>query len=60
MLLLVPTGLVLDVLFGNSFFVFENHQAVSGWTFPAVGGQASEKPFRHAFMGIRVENEHSQ
>lgn len=36
--LLAPTGVVLDVLFGNSFFVFENHNAVLGITFPSVGG----------------------
>jgi hypothetical protein len=36
--LLAPAGIVLDVLFGNSFFVFENHHAVLGITFPARGG----------------------
>ncbi|MDH5256702.1 MAG: hypothetical protein OEX07_01800 [Gammaproteobacteria bacterium] len=35
---LVPAGILLDVLFGNSFFTFGNHNAVLGWTFPAVGG----------------------
>ncbi|WP_455220410.1 lycopene cyclase domain-containing protein [Kaarinaea lacus] len=35
---LAPTGIVLDVLFGNTFFTFENHHAVLGIYFPAVGG----------------------
>lgn len=37
-LLLAPTGIILDVLFGNMFFSFENHSAVIGITFPAIGG----------------------
>jgi hypothetical protein len=36
--LLAPAGIVLDVLFGNTFFVFENHNAVLGIDFPAIGG----------------------
>jgi hypothetical protein len=36
--LLAPTGIILDVLFGNAFFVFKNHNAVLGINFPAVGG----------------------
>ncbi|KPJ94135.1 MAG: hypothetical protein AMJ53_05865 [Gammaproteobacteria bacterium SG8_11] len=36
--ILTPTGIILDVLFGNAFFVFENHNAVLGINFPAVGG----------------------
>lgn len=36
--LLAPTGIVLDVLFGNRFFIFENHNAVLGINFPAIGG----------------------
>lgn len=38
MVVLVPAGIILDVLFGNAFFVFENHHAVLGINFPAVGG----------------------
>ncbi|MDH5228953.1 MAG: hypothetical protein OEY38_02730 [Gammaproteobacteria bacterium] len=38
MLLLVPTGIILDVLFGHTFFSFDNHHAVIGWMFPALGG----------------------
>ena len=36
--LLAPTGIILDGLFGNAFFIFENHNAVLGIYFPAVGG----------------------
>ncbi len=36
--LMSPTGIILDILFGNTFFAFENHDAVTGITFPAVGG----------------------
>jgi len=36
--LLVPLGVVLDVLFGHDFFTFENPQATVGISFPAVGG----------------------
>lgn len=37
--LLVPLGFLLDILFGNTFFVFPNHGAVLGLEFPAVGGE---------------------
>jgi len=36
--LLVPLGVLLDVFFGNVFFEFGNHHAVTGITFPAIGG----------------------
>jgi len=38
LIMLTPTGIILDVLFGNAFFSFSNHNAVIGITFPAVGG----------------------
>lgn len=37
-ILLAPMGIILDILFGNSFFLFENHNAVTGISFPALGG----------------------
>jgi len=37
-LILTPGGIILDILFGNSFFVFTNHNADLGITFPALGG----------------------
>jgi len=36
--ILAPTGIILDVLFGNAFFTFQNHNAALGIMFPAVGG----------------------
>lgn len=36
--LLTPIGIMLDLLFGNTFFVFENRSAVLGVYFPAIGG----------------------
>jgi hypothetical protein len=36
--ILASTGIVLDILFGNAFFEFENYNAVLGVHFPAVGG----------------------
>ena len=36
--LLIPLGVLLDVFFGNMFFEFGNHNAVTGITFPAIGG----------------------
>ena len=35
---LVPSGFVLDLLFGNDFFSFENTQATLGIVVPALGG----------------------
>ncbi len=37
--LLFPLGVILDLLFGNTFFLFQNHQAVLGITLPAVNGR---------------------
>jgi hypothetical protein len=36
--ILVPLGIVLDLLFGNRFFTFENEYAVLGIGIPAIGG----------------------
>ena len=36
--LLVPIGIVLDLLFGPLFFTWLNPHAVTGWMVPAVGG----------------------
>ena len=35
---LTPLGFLLDLLFGNAFFVFPNKSATLGWEVPAVGG----------------------
>ncbi|MGA1865657.1 MAG: hypothetical protein ACMUHX_11420, partial [bacterium] len=37
-ILLSLVGIILDLLFGNSFFIFKNHNAVIGISFPAIGG----------------------
>jgi len=36
--ILVPTGLLLDLAFGNTFFEFPNRGATLGWNVPARGG----------------------
>ena len=38
MLVLIPLGAGLDLLFGNQFFVFPNPGAILGFEIPAVGG----------------------
>jgi hypothetical protein len=35
---LTPLGFLLDLLFGNAFFVFPNKLATLGWGVPALGG----------------------
>ena len=52
MALLAPTGIILDVLFGNAFFVFENHHAVLGIYFPAVGGPLPIEEFIFYIAGF--------
>jgi hypothetical protein len=36
---LVPLGVILDLLFGTTFFTFANSQAILGLEVPAVGGR---------------------
>ena len=36
---LTPLGFLLDLLFGNAFFVFPNKSATLGWEIPAVDGR---------------------
>ena len=50
--LLIPTGIMLDVLFGNKFFVFENHNAVLGFAIPAVGGDIPIEEFVFYILGF--------
>lgn len=42
---LVPIGVILDLLFGNTFFSFENKSAVLGISVPAVGGHIPIEEF---------------
>ena len=52
--LLFPLGVVLDVLFGNTFFVFQNHNAVLGILLPAVNGSIPIEEFVFYLSGFIV------
>ncbi len=52
MMLLIPAGIVLDILFGNAFFSFLNHDAVLGITLPAVGGDIPIEEFIFYISGF--------
>jgi len=43
--ILVPLGLALDLVFGTSFFTFENRGAILGIEVPAVGGRIPVEEF---------------
>ena len=43
--ILVPLGVVLDLVFGTSFFTFENRGAILGIEVPAVGGRIPIEEF---------------
>jgi hypothetical protein len=43
--ILVPLGVGLDLVFGTSFFTFENRDAVLGFEVPAVGGRIPVEEF---------------
>ncbi len=49
---LVPLGFVLDLAFGNAFFVFTNHGATLGITIPAVGGPLPVEEFVFYLTGF--------
>jgi hypothetical protein len=49
---LVPLGFVLDLAFGNAFFVFPNHGAVLGLGVPAIGGTVPIEEFVFYFTGF--------
>lgn len=50
--ILVPLGFVLDLLFGNAFFVFNNHGATLGIMVPAVGGPLPIEEFVFYLSGF--------
>ena len=52
--LLFPVGAILDMLFGNRFFVFLNHHAVLGIMVPAVGGPIPIEEFVFYLSGFIV------
>jgi hypothetical protein len=49
---LVPLGFVLDLAFGNAFFVFSNHGATLGIGIPAVGGAVPIEEFVFYLTGF--------
>ena len=51
-LILTPTGFILDLLFGNYFFVFPNHYAITGITIPAIGGDLPIEVFVFYISGF--------
>lgn len=52
LMVLVPLGFVLDLAFGNAFFVFTNHGATLGITIPAVGGPLPVEEFVFYLTGF--------
>ena len=51
---LAPSGIVLDLLFGNEFFLFENTQAVLGIAIPAMGGPIPIEEFVFYISGFML------
>ena len=51
---LVPSGVVLDLLFGNTFFSFENTHAILGIVVPAVGGPIPIEEFIFYISGFML------
>lgn len=51
---LVSLGVLLDLLFGNAFFVFPNPQATLGWGIPAVGGPVPVEEFLFYLSGFML------
>ena len=49
---LVPSGLVLDILFGTTFFTFGNHHAHLGFLIPVVGGSVPVEEFIFYITGF--------
>ena len=51
---LTPLGFLLDLLFGNAFFVFPNKSATLGWEVPAVGGAIPIEEFVFYLAGFML------
>jgi hypothetical protein len=51
---LAPSGIVLDLLFGNAFFTFPNQQATLGLGIPAVGGPIPVEEFIFYLTGFML------
>src|SRR5262245_61324604 len=54
LVVLVPLGLVLDIVFGNAFFTFPNSAATLGIGLPAVGGAIPLEEFLFYLSGFGV------
>src|SRR5262249_23193157 len=54
LMVLVPLGFVLDLVFGNMFFTFPNHAATLGIRLPAVGGPIPLEEFLFYLSGFGV------
>ena len=51
---LAPVGFLLDLLFGNAFFIFPNQKAVLGVSIPAVGGSIPDRRIRLLSYGVHA------
>lgn len=51
---LAPVGFGLDLLFGNTFFTFPNHQSTLGINIPAVGGAIPIEEFVFYLTGFML------
>jgi hypothetical protein len=51
---LTPVGFLLDVLFGNAFFVFPNKSATLDWGIPAFGGAIPIEEFVFYLAGFML------
>jgi hypothetical protein len=51
---LTPLGFLLDLLFGNAFFVFPNKLAILGWEVPAFGGAIPIEEFVFYLAGFML------
>ena len=52
--MLTPLGFLLDLLFGNAFFVFPNKPATLGWEIPALGGAIPIEEFVFYLAGFML------
>jgi hypothetical protein len=51
---LTPLGILLDLLFGNAFFIFPNKLATVGWEIPAVGDALPVEEFVFYLAGFML------
>src|SRR5213079_94196 len=52
--LLAPLGFLLDLLFGNAFFIFPNNAATIGWEVRAIGGAIPIEEFVFYLAGFML------